>query len=170
MRRLFLLGGAMLLLSACVAPYGEPYRAGPGVYETPITADRVRIVHRGPAGMPGGEVEDVALLRAAESTVAAGYDWFVVDQRFTEATGGGRRNGPFVSIGGGSTDFGRASVTALGGSIGFNLGDLGGAGRPALASTLEVRMGRGVRPEGAYDARDVQSTIGARQGWSVYPR
>lgn len=173
MKRLLLLGGALLSLSACATaqPYGGAdigRRNGPGLYETPISADRIRIVHSAPRGMPPAQAEDAALLRAAERTISSGFEWFVVDQRYTEVTGGGRSNGPFVSIGGGSSRFGGFSASGLGGSIGFNLG---GASQPAATSTIEVRMGRGARPEGAYDARDVQRTIGPRQGVgrNVYP-
>ena len=158
MKRLFLLGGALLALAACATP-GEV--RGPGVYETPISADRTRIVHQAPAGMPSAQVEDVALLRAAERTVQNGYDWFVVDNRYNEATAPSRGNGPFISLGGGSTNFGRRSAVGVGGGIGFNLG--GGGRGPAMTTTLEIRMGRGAVPAGAYNARDVQQTIGARR-------
>jgi hypothetical protein len=171
MKRLFLLGAAALTLAGCANGGwygGGDVARGPGLYETPISADRIRVVHQAPAGMSAFQVEDAALLRAAERTVQAGYDWFVVDQRFTEAHGGGRGDGPFVSIGGGSTDFGRRSAVSLGGSVGFNLGGFGQR-QPALTSTLEVRMGRGVKPEGAYDARDVQRTVGQRMGAPAYP-
>ena len=158
MKRLFLLGA--LALAGCNSMYGAgDYARGPGVYETPISADRVRIVHSGFAGMAPQQVEDVALLRAAERTVQNGFDWFVVDQRYNEVRPG-RTNGPFLSVGGGSTSFGRYSATGLGAGLGFNLG---GSRPPASIATLEVRMGRGPKPDGAYDARDVQRTIGARQ-------
>ena len=168
MKRLFLLSA--LALAGCNSMYGAgDYARGPGVYETPISADRVRIVHQAPRGMSPFQVEDAALMRAAERTVQSGYDWFVVDQRFTETQGDqGRGDGPFVSIGGGSTSFGRRSAVGLGGSIGFNLGGYGQR-QPAMTTTLEVRMGRGPKPEGAYDARDVQRTIGQRLGTPAYP-
>ena len=170
MKRLFLLGALALALGGCNSMYGAgDYARGPGVYETPISADRIRIVHQAPRGMSPFQVEDAALMRAAERTVQSGYDWFVVDQRFTETQGDyGRSDGPFVSIGGGSTSFGRRSAVGLGGSIGFNLGGYGQR-QPAVTTTIEVRMGRGPKPEGAYDARDVQRTIGHRLGTPAYP-
>ena len=170
MKRLFLLG-ALAMLAGCESMYGAgDYARGPGIYETPISADRVRIVHQAPRGMSAYQVEDAALLRAAERTVQSGYDWFVVDQRFTESQGdyGRRRDGPFVSIGGGSTSFGRHTATGLGASIGFNLGGTS-QNLTSMITTLEVRMGRGPKPEGAYDARDVQRTIGQRAGAPAYP-
>jgi hypothetical protein len=173
MKRLILLGAALVTLGACAS--GQPYggadsgrrATGPGVYETPISADRVRVVHAGLPGMPPHQVEDTALLRAAQRTVQNGYDWFIIDQRYTEVTPP-RANGPRISIGGGSTDFGRRSVVGVGGGIGFNLG---GTRPPASTTSIEVRMGRGVKPEGAYDARDVERTIGPRQGMAApaYP-
>ena len=170
MKRQILLGALALALAGCNSMYaGGDIARGPGVYETPISADRIRIVHQAPRGMSPYQVEDAALMRAAERTVQSGYDWFVVDQRFTESVGGeGRGDGPFVSIGGGSTSFGRRSATGLGASVGFNLGGYGQR-QPAVTSTIEVRMGRGPKPEGAYDARDVQRTIGQRVGAPAYP-
>jgi hypothetical protein len=178
MTRLFLLGAAALTLTGCASgpgwygggDYGRR-AAGPGLYETPISTDRLRIVHQAPAGLHSAQVEDAALLRAAERTVQSGYDWFVVDQRFTEAPRvSGRSDGPFISIGGGSTRFGRGwNASGVGASIGFNLGGLGGQGALGPVSTLEIRMGRGMKPEGAYDARDIQRTIGARMAGPAYP-
>ena len=177
MTRLFLLGAAALALTGCAnspgwyggGDYGRR-AAGPGVYDTPISSDRLRVVHHAPPGLHSSQVEDAALLRAAERTVQAGYDWFVVEQRFTEPPRVvGRGDGPFVSIGGGSTRFGRGwNVNTLGASVGFNLGGIGQRETGAV-STLEIRMGRGVRPEGAYDARDLQRTIGARFAAPSYP-
>ena len=45
---------------------------------------------------------------------------------------------------------------------------VGGAGR-ALATTLEVRMGRGAKPTSfdAYDAREVKDRIAPRAGYPV---
>ena len=162
-RLIFAAAGAVLVLAGC-STMNQPQ---PGIYETPISADRLRIVHRAPRGLAPAYAEDAALLRAAERTVQNGYDWFIVDNRYAEVErGSGRGNGPFVSIGGGSTDFGRRSAVGVGGSIGFNLGGSGRSDASAV-TTLEIRMGRGARPAGAYDARDVQRTIGART--STYP-
>jgi hypothetical protein len=177
MTRLFLLGAAALTLAGCANSPGwygggdiGRRAAGPGLYETPISTDRLRIIHQAPAGLHAAQAEDAALLRAAERTVQSGYDWFVVDQRFTEAPQvTGRSDGPFVSIGGGSSRFGRGwNVSGVGASVGFNLGGMGQRATGPI-STLEIRMGRGMKPEGAYDARDIQRTIGARMGAPAYP-
>ena len=159
MKRVLLITLAAAALSACATtPYGQP--ATP-FSEARITDDRYRITWFGARGMDQGAVHDAALLRAADVAVQGGYDWFVVDNQFTEARGGsGYGSGPFVSLGGGNTSFGRRSASSFGAGVGFNLG---GAPRPQLSTTLEVRFGRGQpRPDGAYDARDVQQTIRGR--------
>ena len=48
MKRLFLLGAAALSLAGCANSgwYGAGDVRGPGLYETPISADRMRIVHQ----------------------------------------------------------------------------------------------------------------------------
>jgi hypothetical protein len=67
-----------------------------------------------------------------------------------------------VSFGLGNTSWGRRSATSFGTSIGFNLGGGGGYGRAPVETTMEVQFGRGAKPLGAYDARDVQTTIRGR--------
>lgn len=163
MKRLLLIGAAALALTACATPaaYG-PARSpsGTGFVEQRIESDRWRISFRGSGADSQARVADLALLRAAELTVQSGYDWFRIENRYTEARGGG--SGSSVSIGGGSGSYGRSSYGGVGVGIGIPLGGQG----PALTETLEIRLGRGPRPadRAAYDAREVQSTIGGRVG------
>ena len=60
-----------------------------------------------------------------------------------------------MGLGGG--DFDRRGGVSLGVGASFNLG-----GGPAVASTIEVVMGRGERPRGpdSYDARALRRTLG----------
>lgn len=153
---------AALALSACATPQPTLYQAaaGPqavGYSEYRIEPGRYRITFQGGPGAPPEQVIDYALLRAADLTLADGYDWFRVSERFL--SGPGRDRGPRVSVGVGGGNFGWRG--GVGGSVGtsFNLG-----GGPQIASTLEVVMGKGPRPLGAdvYDARGVRSTVGRR--------
>jgi hypothetical protein len=100
-------------------------------------------------------VEDYALRRAADLTLAEGYDWFRVYGRDVAYN---RSNGPKVGLSVGGVSFGRRS--AVGGSVsqGFDLG-----GGPSITASLEVTMGKGPRPStpDAYDARGVQQSIRA---------
>lgn len=159
MKRLFLAAAAAsLALSACAtAPTLYQASNGPqavGYSEYRIEPGRYRITFRGGPGAPAQQVADYALLRAADLAVAEGYDWFQVADRFSE---GRPDTGPRIGVGLGGGDFGRRSGVSLGLGTSFNLG-----GGPAIASTLEVVMGRGERPRGAdsYDARALRRTLG----------
>ena len=145
-----------LLLAACEsAP--NPYPNGPGFYETKIEQDRYRITYRANGRMTRDRVEDFTLLRAADLTLGQGYDWFrVVSKGGAVDHGGG---GPTLSLGTGSTSFGRHSAVGVGVGTSFNLG-----GPPAQALTMEIQMGKGEVPNDreAYDAADVARTVRAR--------
>jgi hypothetical protein len=144
-----------LALSACATPYGQPG----GVVETRIAEGRYRVGFEGRGGPD--YAFDQALVRAAHLTLRDGREWFIVEDRFTEADRGGHGGGPTISLGGGSFNFGRRSASSVGLGIGFSLGDLAG---PRAATSLQIRTGSGPRAEGAYDARDVIATIGPRLG------
>ncbi len=147
-----------LALAACATPsvYAPAARPGAaGFSETRIENDRYRVTYRDASSEAAAA--DFALLRAAELTIAQGYDWFVVDQRSTDRAGTG--SGPRISVGGGSTSYGGHSSVGLGAGVGFNLG-----GGPKSTVALEIRLGRGPKPENVntYDARQVQATVRPR--------
>lgn len=164
MRRLIVIAALTATLAACATtPTRYQPALGPtgvGFSGTRIEQDRFRVTYRGGGGAGAAQVADYALLRAADLTLGSGYEWFIVDQRYTEQNG--RGGGPRLSVGGGSTNFGRSSAVGVGIGTSFNLG-----GGPALATTLEVRLGRGPRPEGfnVYDAAEVKRTVGPRAGY-----
>ena len=171
MKRVLLAVAGAAVLGACTTPYGAHYEP---FQESRIAADRVRISYTGQRGEPPQRVEDMALLRAADTAVQGGYSWFLVDNRFVErqrdyGMGG---SGPHVSIGGSSIDFGRSSASSVGVGVGFNLGNLFGGGNAyggRATTTIEVLMGRGPAPTGAYDAADVQRTVRSRLGYGYAP-
>jgi hypothetical protein len=143
---------AALLLAGCeTAP--NPYPNGPGFYETKIEQNRYRITYRAVGRMPRDRVETFTLLRAADLTLGEGYDWFRIVGRSGSVD---QKNGPTLSLGTGSTSFGRHSAVGLGIGTSFDL-----SGPPAQALTLEVVMGKGARPDDqeAYDAADVAKTL-----------
>jgi hypothetical protein len=159
MQRRFLALGILLTLASCETPTAYQPAPGPlavGYSEARIEPGRYRVTFRGGPGAPGAEVDDYALLRAAELALRDGYDWFRVTGRSGEARSGGAGA---LSIGGGSAEFGH------GGGVGFGVGTtipLGGG--PALTRTLEIQMGRGPTPDepDVYDARGVRTAIGER--------
>jgi hypothetical protein len=125
-----------------------------GYSEYRIEPGRYRITFQGGPGAPAQYVSDLALLRAADLTIAQGYDWFRVSDRFLQ---GRPDTSPRISLGVGGASFGRHSAVGLGVANGFSLG-----GGPSVASTIEVTMGRGDRPRGAdvYDARALRENLG----------
>ena len=160
MKRLSMLAVAAsaLALTACasLAPYGPSMGPnGQGFSEQRIESDRYRVTYRG-VGAPG-PVADRALLRAAQLTTDQGYDWFEVTQRYIDGrpdSAGGVR--PSLSVGGGSSRYngryGGFSSSGVGVGVGLNF-----SGPSPTQTVLEIRLGRGPRPERApaYDARDV---------------
>lgn len=84
---------AVLILSACAtqALYSPAERPDePGYRETRLTENRYRVTFVGHSTTPSDRVKNYALLRAAELTTNAGYDWFrVVDREIQE-----RHRGP----------------------------------------------------------------------------
>lgn len=160
-RRLAILFGSALVLAAssgCATPttfgpVGSSATAS-GFWDSRIEPDRYRVSYRGGSGASPQLVRDYALLHAADITLAAGYDWFRVVGRYGEATGG--NGGSSLSIGGGSSSYGRRSASGVG--VGFSV-PLGGG--PQLTETLEVVLGKGAKPADpdAYGALAVQQSL-----------
>ncbi len=154
---LALTAAAALGLSACqtLAPYGPATSpTAQGWSQQMLTSDHWRVTYRG-VGDPS-VISDRALRRAADLTLEQGRQWFVVDNRWTEA---GRDGGPrpSVSIGAGSSDYGRYRSSGVGVGVGLNFG----GGEPTVA-VLDFRMGSGERPREAYDADEVRRNLWTR--------
>src|SRR5690606_8405179 len=103
MKQLLVAAACSAALAACAAaPTVYAPATGPaasGFTEYRIEPGRYRVTYRGGAGAPPAQVADYALLRAAELTLADGYDWFRIADRWRE---GSSDRGPQVSVGGGS--------------------------------------------------------------------
>lgn len=148
-----------LILGGCasLAPYGpQGGPGGQGYSEQRIERDRWRVTYNG-VGAPG-PVADLALRRAAELTLSEGYDWLQVTQRYVDGrpdSAGGFR--PSVAVGYGSSNYGGWRTSGTGVGVGLNF-----SGPSPTSTVLEVRLGRGSRPDAAeaYDARDVLGALG----------
>jgi hypothetical protein len=159
MKRLVLPAICVLALSACATPVTYAPATSPrssGFTEQRIEADRVRVTFRG-AGTDA-QINDYALLRAADLALQEGYDWFQIVSRSRDVAGS---SGPRVSIGTGSTSYGRRSAVGVGIGTGFDLG-----GGPMRTVALEVKFGKGPRPDNrdVYDARSVSQSIRSHMG------
>ncbi|MCK9503489.1 MAG: hypothetical protein M0Q95_04825 [Porticoccaceae bacterium] len=152
-----------VLITACASE--SAYKAADGsrygYSDTRIAEDRYRVSFNAPASREG-DIRDYALLRAAELTLLEGYDWFVVLDRKTEIERS--RNEPSISVGASRS----AAVTRNCGLVAcrtyyhperaYGAGfDAGGSAR----SELEIRLGKGVRPEvvDSFDAAEVRSNL-----------
>jgi len=155
-RRLAIVIGC-LSLAACATPtvFAPMSRAGgTGYSETRIQDDRYRVTFRGGSDADRNRVEDLTLLRAAQLTLAAGYDWFSIVSRYGDVQ---PPRGPALSVGGGSASYGRHG----GSSFGLGVGGIPLGGGPILAETIEIVMSKGVAPRApnAYDAHGIVSSI-----------
>ena len=151
MRRLVPVLFGLALLSACQTPGVPPV----GATDTPIEAGRYRVVFRGASGAAGPEIEDRALLHAANLALGQGYDWF----RVTRRTGGyAGPTSPQFTFGVGGATFGHGSAFEVGGA--HTVG-----GEPSYVADMEVVFGKGEKPGlDAYDARSVVASLGPRLG------
>jgi len=150
---------ALLALAACaVTPtvYGPaPSGRDVGYREQRIETERYRVSFRANADLKPPQVEDLALRRAAEITLAQGYQWFHVVNRGTDLAGGSSSpSGPSVGIGGSSGSYG----SSVGVGLGFNFG----SDTRQYESTLEILLGKGAKPAdpNAYDAQQVLTRAG----------
>ncbi len=169
MIRILTFAAAAFALAACAStPAAPPYAAASsptsaGYSETQIESNRYFVTYRAPSTGEVARLEDYALLRAAELTLANGRDWFWVDRRTIDQEQNARNSGPSIGVGVGGGSYGRRSGVSGGVGITFPLGN---QDRPARArgATYEVRFGEGVKPDepNAYDARSTAQAIRSR--------
>lgn len=140
-----------LALAACAAsptPYQLAGEEG-GYADQQIESDRYRVSFEGNAATSRETVENYALYRAAELTLASGNDYFkVVSKEVEPIIGGVRGVTPGFGIGIG------------GGNVGFGVSSTFGGGRPdySYVTYLDIVVYEGEKPEedrDAYGAFDV---------------
>lgn len=184
MRKLVIAG--LLAITAGLAgcttatPYQPDLRGSQvsgGFSETRVTNDRFRVQFRGNTLTSRDTVERYLLYRAAELTLAQGYDWFEIDDRRTDRT---QRTyvdppmGPRMGWGGGwGYGFWQPSWRYYGAGFGWRSWDPY-FGDPFFADRMDIRtvqqfeagaeiiLHRGPTPEGsarAFDARQVKQNL-----------
>jgi flavin-binding protein dodecin len=147
----------MILLGGCAtqpryAPAEEP--GEPGYWQTRLTENRYRVSFVGTPGTSSETVKNYALLRAAELTLDAGYNWFRIVERETEQSGRDRQPRVTLGVGAGCPPFGcRIVGSRWYTGVGLDSVYRGGHYR----TSMEIAMGRG-QPEdhnAAYDAGEL---------------
>jgi hypothetical protein len=154
------LGLAMAVAScATPTPYAPTNAQGYGFREQRIENDRYVVAFSGNSATPAELVADSALRRAADLTLSQGFDWFEVVSRSDDISRS-RGGGSGLSVGVGGVSGGGDS--AFGTSVGMSF-PLGGGSGGSPTTSLEIRMGRGERPDRptVYDARDVSNNLAA---------
>jgi hypothetical protein len=163
---------AALTLAACASsPAYSPAQSanGVGYADQRIENDRFRISYRGAPRMNSADVQDYALMRAAEVTLANGGDWFEVVTADTDADAKRRYNiesdydTRFVvhrscSVAGCTSRLVPVTVRTEYETVEM---------RTIYEHVMEIRIGSGAKLAGApkiYDARDTFGTISARLG------
>lgn len=156
-----------LTLSACTSgpAYKQAQASGYGYKETAIGENRYRVNFKS-RGSDRAEAMDYAMLRAAELTLLEGYDWFIVIDRETQVDTHSTGTGSSLSASS------RRDVVQECGLLGcktttyprteYGLGlDVGNSSQSKIESILEIRLGKGVRPEdgNSYDAREVSKSL-----------
>lgn len=142
MRKSLLIAGAAIAvgLSACATPYQDMGFTG-GVRATQITSDESIITARGNAYTDPDTILQYTLRKAAETTIAAGFDWFEVQASADRSSSG------YVSSTN-ATAYGNSAYAFSYGRQIFKPGD-----------TVKIRMFHGARPSDAdahsYDAHEL---------------
>lgn len=161
--RVRLIAVAVVAIVGCATPYQRQGFTG-GFDEYPLAADTYTITFKGNAYTSADRVQMYLHFRCAELTLETGYNSFVVVEKENQD-----RTGQFKTQGQSTTTTtGTASVygnTAYGSSQSHTTHTPGQtfnykkAGRAAT-----IRMYRGAKPEGAFDAREVVRLLGPRVG------
>lgn len=166
---------AVLLVAACASNKSQYVQAADegdvGYTESRLSEARYRVVFKGDSGTAMDKVQDYALLRAAELTVAQNYDWFEVAERSTTPVNSQSNSArAAVQISAGTTQ--QTSCGLLGcttttspSAPAFPQSELEFSEREqSYITSIEVLMGDGSHDRSAdiYDARDVISSVRAR--------
>ena len=159
-RSVLAIGIVFSLVSCAATPL---YRAAPnenaaGYREVLIEPGRYRVVFTGGRGTPASEVQDFALLRAADLTLSKGFSWFRVVSRATVEQDSGRGDrvvvdrDPFCGVYGCRSSIYRGILLAE------------TIDNDRISATLEILLGKGTKPDdpNVYDAKAVADTIRAR--------
>lgn len=153
LRLIAVCSAAALAACATATPY-QPMKDGRGYAEQRLETNRFKVTFAGNALTPKQKVENYLLYRAAEVTLANGYDYFVLVQQGTDSE---TRYSQTFS---GFTNFGFYSWTPRAVGLGAGVGT-------AVPSTeyeaeANILMYKGKKPDNetrAFDARDLKQNL-----------
>ena len=141
------------ILSGCATKYQDMGFTG-GVEAEPVMTDVYRIVARGNGYTSPDRVQDFALLKAAETTLASGGNYFVI---VTEADRTKIASGQTPATAQTSV-IGHTAFTTVTPGATYNIVKPGEA---LMIRVLRLRPGE-APPPGAFPAQDIVNTIGPR--------
>lgn len=148
---------ALLLgLAACTSK-PTPYEAASGNFgyrDQQLETNRYRVSFSGNSATSPEAVQDYALYRAAELTLASGHDYFRVVDRNMESRSSGV-GGPQVGVGVGTG----SSGSNLGIGLSTLLGSPGGGFAEDYTVTLDILTFAGAKPAGDIDAYDAHELV-----------
>ncbi len=153
-----------LMLGGCASPtaYKPASDGGYGYRESQIADNRYRVAFK-MRGEDSLQAMDYAMLRAAELTLMAGYDWFVVVDRYNSKEG--RRPDSQIGVRGERVVERDCSLllgckTRTQPSTEYSA-EISSGKREQIEAILEIRLGKGVRPDegDSYDALEVRDNL-----------
>lgn len=156
-----------LTLSACSSQtdYSAAKGASYGYAEQQLTETQYRVTFKA-RGSDTDKAQDYALLRAAEITLADGYDWFIVTHRETlinNKSSETANNLRYTSSRDVVTRCGLVSCTTTSyPRSAYRAGiHIGGDTSQTITSILEIKLGKGVRPDTdkSFDAFEVKQHL-----------
>jgi|HubBroStandDraft_4_1064222.scaffolds.fasta_scaffold200248_2 hypothetical protein len=167
MKRWILSAAVVALLGAALAacetatPY-QPLQTGVeasgGYAESRIEDNRWRVSFRGNDETPRNVVETYMLYRAAELTLAQGYDWFEAAQRHTDTHTSGYATGYGPGWGWGWRRWGPWGGAFWDNDVSFDT-------EQRYDAAVEIVLGHGPKPADdphAFDARQVVANLGPK--------
>lgn len=153
MLRIIALGACAFMLVACATKYQEMGFTG-GVEAEPVMTDVFRIVAHGNGYTSPDRVQDFTLMKAAETTLSAGGNYFVIvnESDRTNVEAGQTPGMASTNI------IGHTAITTYSPGVNYNIVKPGEA---VLIRVLRVKPGE-TPPPGAFPAQDIVNTIGPR--------
>ena len=141
------------ILGSCATKYQEMGFAG-GVSAQPVMTDVYRIQARGNAYTGSAAVQDFYLLKAAETTLAAGGSYFLIIGAENQTRVSTEQTPGYAN----TSMIGNTAITTYSPGSTYNMIK---PGQDVMVKVLRIRAGE-MPPQGAFPADDIVRTIGPR--------